>query len=149
MPYTPPVPGQHITPALLEALAGPWQPYTATLSGITLGADGSVITRYQIVTNKVLVAWNVNWGSATSGNMPTISLPVPAASLGGMRWSGDVTIGPGAGSYRSGSAYLTDSGTAISAYALTSTAGLTSSLSSAGISMVAGGFIQGNIEYEF
>ncbi|MDN3244168.1 hypothetical protein [Streptomyces sp. ZSW22] len=133
---------------MLTALAGSWQSYTATLTGTTIG-DGSLMTRYQTIANRVAVAWNLSWGITTSGNMPIISLPVPPAALGGMRWTGNLTINKGSGAWRSGWAVLTDSGTAISTYALTSTSEITANLASAGITMAAGGWIQGSIEYEF
>jgi hypothetical protein len=148
MPYTPPAPGQRITSTLLNALAGPCQPYTATLTNVTLGANGSLLTRYQQVANRVTVGWTLNWGSTTTGNMPVISLPVPPASLGGMRWTGTCTISRGSGAWRAGWAVLADSGTTISTYALTSAAEITSSLSTAGITMASGGWIQGALEYE-
>ncbi|MCZ9352995.1 hypothetical protein NGM36_25030 [Streptomyces mutabilis] len=147
MPYTPPLPGQRITPALLAGLSAPWAPYTATLTGTTIG-NGSLVTRYQQAASRIVVAWTLNWGSTTSGNMPVISLPVPPASLGGMRWSGDVTISRGTGAWRAGSAYLADNSNSIATYALTTAAEITSSLTTAGITMQSGGWIQGNIEYE-
>ncbi|MEV7793427.1 hypothetical protein AB0O68_15750 [Streptomyces sp. NPDC087512] len=148
MAYVPPRPGQRITSNLLATLAGEWTPYTATLTGVTLG-NGTLMTRYQQAADRVIVAWNLSWGSTTTGNMPTLSLPVPPAALGGMRWSGDVTINPGpSASWRAGQAYLADTGTTVATYALTSTAAITSSLATAGITMAATGFIQGNIEYE-
>ncbi|MEU7399743.1 hypothetical protein [Streptomyces sp. NPDC044948] len=147
MPYKPPLAGRRISTILLTDLAGEWQPYTATLSGVTLG-NGSLVTRYQQIANRITAAWMLTWGSSTTGNMPSIGLPIAPAALGGMRWSGDVTIGPGQGAWRAGWAYLGDTATAVSTYALTSAAAVTASFSTAGITMSDSGFIQGNIEYE-
>lgn len=147
MPYTPPLAGQRINTGLLTNLAGPWTAYTAILTGVNIG-DGSLITRYQQIANRITVAWMLTWGSSTTGGMPVIGLPTAPAALDGMRWSGDVTIGPGAGAWRAGSAYLGDTATAVSTYALTGDAAVTSSFTTAGITMSEGGFIQGNIEYE-
>lgn len=147
MAYSPPLAGQRVTPTLLTNLAGPWQPYTATLTNLTLG-NGVLMTRYQQVANRITVAWNLSWGSTTSGNMPQVGLPAPPAALGGMRWTGDLTISKGSGSWRSGWAVLTDASSAISTFALTSTGEITSSLATAGITMASGGWMQGNIEYE-
>ncbi|MEU7400702.1 hypothetical protein [Streptomyces sp. NPDC044948] len=125
-----------------------WQAYTATLTGLTLG-NGSVLTRYQKLGNRIAVAWSLNWGSTTSGSMPQISLPVAPASLGGMRWTGQGTINDGSGSaWHTGWAVLQDSGTAISTYAVSTSSAITSTLSVAGITMQSGGWLQGHLEYE-
>jgi len=145
--YTSPQPGQRITAAMLAALAAEWKPYTATLSNISLG-NGSVMTRYQQIANRVTVAWNVTWGSTTTGNMPALTLPIAPASLGGMRWSGDLTISRGTGSWRAGWAVLTDSSTSISTFALMNTGEITATLATAGITMTANGWIEGNLTYE-
>lgn len=149
MAYSPPLPGQTITPTMLNALAGPWQSYVPTLTGTTIG-NGSLITRYQQSANRIIVGFSLNWGSTTTGNMPILTLPATPASLGGMRWTGNCTINPGGGgSFRSGWAVLSDSATTISTYAVTSTAALTSSFTTASITMQSGGWIMGSIEYEF
>jgi hypothetical protein len=148
MAYSQPRPGQRITPELLSSVAGLWRPYTATLTNLSLG-NGTLITRYQTIANRVTVAWNLAWGSTTSGNMPIISLPVPPAALGGMRWTGQVTISEGDGSaWQTGWAVLTDAANSVSTYAVTGTAAITSSLASAGITMTSAGWLQGSIEYE-
>lgn len=124
-----------------------WVPYSATLTNVVLG-NGKFISRYQRIANRMIVGWALRWASNTSGNMPVIGLPVPPATLGGMMWTGNGTINKGSGSWRGGWAYLADDGTAISTYALTTTGEVTSNFLAAGISMQAGGWIQGSIEYE-
>ncbi|MYR46590.1 hypothetical protein [Streptomyces sp. SID5910] len=127
--------------------AAGWQSYTPTLSNTTLG-NGSLRARYLRDANRVAVAWNLAWGSSTSGNLPVISLPVPPASLGGMRWTGTCTISRGSGTWRAGWAFLADNGGAVSTYAVTSSAEITSTLSAAGITMGTGGWVAGDITYE-
>ncbi|MFD7994555.1 hypothetical protein [Streptomyces mexicanus] len=150
MPYSPPRPGWRITPDLVTSLAGEWQPYTPTVTNVSLG-NGSVIARYQQGANRVLVAYIVNWGSTTSGTTtPTLSVPVTPASLGGMRWNGSLLISPGGGAaFRAGTTWLYDTSTVITAGALVASNGtLNTSLSAASITMAAGGWIMGSIEYE-
>lgn len=149
MAYSPPRPGQIITPGLLSSLSGEWTDYTPTLSNTTLG-NGSLLARYRQSANHVLVAFILNWGSTTSGGMPAITVPVAPASLGGMRWTGTVTLSRGGGRFRSGVTWLYDNNTVINSGAfMTSTpTDVDVSLSTAGITMNAGGWIAGNIEYE-
>ncbi|MFD7990730.1 hypothetical protein [Streptomyces mexicanus] len=152
MAYSPPRPGQRITPDLLMSLAGPWQSYTPTLTNTTIG-NGSLLARYQQGGNRVLVAFILNWGSTTSGGMPFISVPVTPASLGGMRWSGNVVINPGGGArFRAGMTWLYDTSTVISSGAFMSGAptDLNTGLGStaANITMQSGGWIMGSVEYE-
>ena len=149
MAYTPPLAGQQITPALLTALSGEWQPYTATLTSTTLG-NGTLIARYQQGANRVLMSWILNWGSTTSGNMPVISVPVAPASLGGMRWTGSLLISRNSGNFRQGICWLYDYSTVVSTGAsLTSNAAeVATNMTTAGLTMNAGGWIMGSIEYE-
>ncbi|MEV8048968.1 hypothetical protein [Streptomyces bacillaris] len=140
--------GRTINDALLTELAAEWTPYTATLTGTAIG-NGSVQTRYQQVRDRLLLAFTLNWGSGSSGNMPVFSLPKPPAALGGMRWSGALMINRGAGTWRSGVMYLGDSSSTVNTYALYGSNGeVTSNLTTAGITMVAGGWMTGQIEYE-
>ncbi|MFE3475673.1 hypothetical protein ACFXOI_29325 [Streptomyces bacillaris] len=142
------LPGMRITADHLNSISGDWTSYTATLTNTTLG-NGSVQTRYQVARDRVLVGFTLNWGSTTSGNMPVLSLPVLPASLGGMRWSGVLMLNKGSGTWRSGFMYLADSSSTVNTYALYGSSGeVTSSLSTAGITMTAGGWIAGQIEYE-
>lgn len=149
MAYTPPQPGQIITAGLLTGLAGEWTDYTPTLTNTTLG-DGTLIARYQQVANRVIVMFILNWGSTTSGNMPFLSVPVPPASLGGMRWSGTVLLSRGSGRFRTGATWLYDTNTSISSgvHMSSTPTDLDTNLATAGVTMGAGGWIAGNIEYE-
>ncbi|MEU7348364.1 hypothetical protein ABZ778_31565 [Streptomyces bacillaris] len=141
-------PGMRITADHLNSISGDWTSYTATLTNTTLG-NGSVQTRYQVARDRVLVGFTLNWGSTTSGNMPVFSLPVLPASLGGMRWSGVLMLNKGSGVWRSGFMYLADSASTVNTYALYGSSGeVTSNLATAGITMTAGGWIAGQIEYE-
>ncbi|WP_146066201.1 hypothetical protein [Streptomyces sp. ZL-24] len=142
------LPGMTITADHLNSISGDWTSYTPTLTNTTLG-NGSLQARYQVARDRVLVGFTLNWGSSTSGNMPVLSLPVLPASLGGMRWSGVLMLSRGTGTWRSGFMYLADSASTVSTYALYGSSGeVTSSLSTAGITMTAGGWIAGQIEYE-
>lgn len=149
MAYSPSRPGEHITPSFLARLVDEWRPYTATLTNTTLG-NGSLITRYQQVANRVIVNFTLNWGSTTSGGMPAISVPVTPASLGGMRWSGTVLLSRGGGRFRTGATWLYDTNTVINSGVFMSSTptDLDVSLSTAGVTMNAGGWILGTIEYE-
>lgn len=126
-----------------------WQAYTPTLTNTTLG-NGKLLTRFMRYANRVIVAYTLTWGSSTSGNLPTISVPVAPASLGGMRWNGSVLISRGEGRFRSGVTWLYDSSTAITTGAFTSATPVEvdTNLSAAGLTMAAGGWIMGSIEYE-
>lgn len=127
-----------------------WRAYTPTLSNTTLG-NGVLRARYMRHANRVIVAYTLSWGSTTSGNLPEISTPIAPASLGGMRWTGTITINRGSGRFRVGSCWLYDSSTRITSAALYmdgSAPALDTNVSTAGISMSPGGWITGSIEYE-
>ncbi|MBH0241919.1 hypothetical protein I3W98_02675 [Streptomyces cavourensis] len=142
-------PGMDITDSRLNAVAGEWTSYSASLSGTTLGTGGTLQTRYQKTQDRVLMAFTLGWGSGTTGNMPAIGLPVAPTSLGGMRWSGVLMLSRGTGTWRSGFMYLADSSSTVATYALYGSSGeVTSNLTTAGITMTAGGWIAGQIEYE-
>lgn len=133
-----------------RGIAAQLQPYTPVLTSTTLG-NGKVQARYQVVGNRCAVNWILDWGSSTGGNMPSLSVPVPPRALGGMRWTGSVLVNRGAGSFKSGPTWLYDTATAIVS-GLIFTDGASTSVSNnfaaMGISMAAGGWVSGQIEYE-
>lgn len=127
-----------------------WLPYTATLTNTTLG-NGSMLTRYRRYGTHVEVAVRLAWGSTTTGNMPRFSLPVAPANLGGMRWTGAVTLARGSGNFRSGVTWLYDDVPTLNLGVLATASSqpeILTSLSTAGITMAAGGWIIGNVSYE-
>ncbi|MFM9613919.1 hypothetical protein [Streptomyces niveiscabiei] len=127
-----------------------WLPYTATLTNTTLG-NGNLLTRYRRYGTHVEAAFRLAWGSTTTGAMPRISMPVTPASLGGMRWTGNLTIHRGSGNFRAGTTWLYDD-TSILGTGLLGTASsqpeILTAFAAAGVTMAAGGWIIGNVSYE-
>ncbi|GHB98644.1 MULTISPECIES: hypothetical protein [Streptomyces rochei group] len=132
--------------------AAGWRTYSPSVSNLTLG-NGSVRARWRQYANHVQVAFRLVWGSGTTGNMPRLSIPVPAASLGGMSWTGTMTMSRGSGNWRSGTTWLTDDATTINTGIMARDPGsnqpeIMTNLAAASITMTAGGWIMGNVEYE-
>jgi hypothetical protein len=126
--------------------------WTPTWTNLTLG-NGSVVARYHRSGQRCHAELVLNWGSTTSNPSGIIqfSPPIQPASVGGMRWSGGVVINKGGGaSFNSGSTWMYDAtaGTAVVSIGVLTSAGVQSGLSGAGVTMLSGGWIIADIEYE-
>lgn len=142
--------------------SGTWVPYARTLptpatwtpswTNLTLG-NGFVVARYLRSGQRCHAELVLNWGSTTSNPSGIIqfSPPIQPANLGGMRWSGGVIINKGGGaSFNSGSTWMYDAsaGTAVVSIGVLTSAGVQSGLAGAGVTMLSGGWIIADIDYE-
>ncbi|MFE0132386.1 hypothetical protein ACFWY6_12560 [Streptomyces sp. NPDC059037] len=86
-------PGQRITAARLNAMAGLWQPYTPVWtadSGTTTLGDGTLLGRYQVVGPTVNIAMRFTWGATSAQSVTdanwSFSLPVAPYTADGNTW---------------------------------------------------------------
>lgn len=60
---------------------GPWISYTPTVTGIVLGAGGTIAAQWRREGDLIRVRVTIVWGSTASGSQPRISLPVTSIAL--------------------------------------------------------------------
>lgn len=134
-----------------RALSSP-QTWSPTFTNLTLG-NGSYVARHYRSGQRCHAELVLNWGSTTSNASGIIqfSPPIQPANLGGMRWSGGVVINKGGGaSFNSGSTWMYDAsaGTAVISIGVLTSSSVQSGLAGAGVTMLNGGWIIADIEYE-
>lgn len=97
MPYSPPLPGQKITTALLAAMVGSWQDYavvwTASSSSPSVGTGGSLSGRSVQIGGTVIFSIKLTGGSGTNWGSGTYSFTLPTPAAAGTDMIGDCFVG--------------------------------------------------------
>ncbi|PSK47982.1 hypothetical protein B0E38_06459 [Streptomyces sp. 111WW2] len=123
MPYTPPLPGQRLTTAVLTTMVGPWQDYTvswtASGSAPSVGTGGSLAGRYAQIGGVIHFAIKLTGGSGTNWGTGTYSFSLPAVAAPGIDMVGDCFVGDssaGSAGYSTGIALVGAGSATVSAY---------------------------------